>query len=478
MIFKGRNKHLLLYLIAISGFCTGQQRSYVLDSISEPFFFVLDQNSNPSFYSKDRHYHFENGRFNYHQIDNVFDSIEAVKNKSQVDFSLTQLNNKKLLTLNGLGIVIQYDENGFTRLDTSSELRNNFRSNFFTYKDNLFSYGGYGYWSYHANLLFYNDINREWNNYNVEDGFFPEGRAYAYGKAIDNKFIFFGGKMNSGYSNELIEFDFERDQYFKIGTVRKYFGDTIVAPFHEVSIDRSKSLFFSIARIHRKKFLNLIDFENLTYARSFMPDFFKDFNDRYPILKSGDSLYYITSSNNKTYLNAYPTSKILENFSNPTALIDPRDKVIWFTKWFLIAVFSLLLLRVIWVLVKRGKVINNRVLLQANYVNFKSDLLILDDLETDVLNYLLQNQCRCALEDLFKLEVLDQYTLSYKKNLVIKSVEGLSKKLKKQPLISEKVRLKITKDPKDGRRKIIILKGNLFRYEGWFNYLISYFYRS
>ncbi|MDA0327369.1 MAG: hypothetical protein O3C47_09350, partial [Bacteroidetes bacterium] len=122
----------MLYLIALSGLCMGQQRSYVLDSISEPFFFVLDQNSNPSFYSNDRHYHFENGRFNYHQIDNVFDSIEAVKNKSQVDFSLTQLNNKKLLTLNGLGIVIQYDENGFTRLDTSAELKNNFRSNFFT----------------------------------------------------------------------------------------------------------------------------------------------------------------------------------------------------------------------------------------------------------------------------------------------------------------------------------------------------------
>ena len=456
----------------------GQNKSYVLDSISEPFFFVLDQNENPSFYSTNRHYHFENGQFNFHRIDNVFDSIAAVKNKSQVDFSITQLNDKKLLTLNGLGIVIQYDENGFTRLDSSSELKNNFRSNFFTYKDNLFSYGGYGYWSYHANLLFYNDINREWNNYNVENGFLPEGRAYAYGKAIDNQFIFFGGKMNSGYSSEIIHFDFERDQYVKLGSVRKHFGDTIVAPAYQVSLDRSKSLFFSIGRVHRKKFLTLIDFENLTYGQSFMPDFFKDFNDRYPILKSGDSLYYISNANNKTYLNAYPTSKILESFTNPTALIDPRERVVWFTKWILIVVLFLIFVRIIWVLVQRGKVINNRVLLQANYLNFKSDLLILDELENDVLNYLLQNQCRCNLEDLFKLDALDKYTLSYKKNLVIKSLEGLVKKINQQPLISEKVQLRITNDPNDRRRKIIVLKGAIFKYEGWFNYLISYFYRK
>ena len=456
----------------------GQHRSYVLDSISEPFFFVLDQNSNPSFYSKNRHYHFENGRFDNHRIDKVFDSIEAVKDKSQFDFSLIQLNDQKLLTLNGLGIVIQYDENGFERLDVSAELKNNFGSNFFTYKDNLFSYGGYGYWSYHANLLFYNGINREWNNYNIDEGFIPEGRAYAYGKAIEDTFYFFGGKKNSGYSNEMIKFDFKSNQYYYKGHVGKYFGDTITAPFHQVSVDRSKTLFFSIARIHRKKFLTLIDFENLTYAKSFVPDFFKDFNDRYPILKSEDSLYFITSANNKNYLNAYPTSKILENFTNPLPLIDHRDKVIWYTKLILLAVLSLIFLRVISILIARRKIIKNRVLLKTNYLNFKSDLLILDELQTDVINYLLRNQCRCSLKDLFILEALEEYTLSYKKNMVTKSVKDLSKKINQQPLISEKVQLKIEKAPNDGRRKIIVLKGSIFKYEGWFNYLMSYFYRS
>ena len=149
-------KYCFLGLLLFGVLCNAQRRDFPIDFISEPFFFTLDENQKPSFYSGKNHYHFQNGVFTNHSIQKPFNEIEGVKNKKQIDFEFLTHNGLKYFILKGLGIVLKVDESGFKRIDKSLELRNNFASNFFSYKENIFSYGGYGYWNYHQNLLFYN----------------------------------------------------------------------------------------------------------------------------------------------------------------------------------------------------------------------------------------------------------------------------------------------------------------------------------
>jgi len=465
-------KYCFLGLLLFGVFCNAQRRDFPIDFISEPFFFTLDENQKPSFYSGKNHYHFQNGVFTNHSIQKPFNEIEGTKNKKQIDFEFLTHNGLKYFILKGLGIVLKVDESGFKRIDKSLELRNNFASNFFSYKENIFSYGGYGYWNYHQNLLFYNSQNAEWNNFNIDQGFIPEGRAYAFGKLINDRFVFLGGKTNSGFSKEIIEFDFTNNSYKLLGSVDIKFKDTLSAPNLFSSISKNENLYFFNKKSEKE--LSLIDFEKLTFSSIKNNDLLKNLNSNYPILSANDSIYFISEINGENNLTTLPLNYLVSFFPERKSLVNIREKVVYVTEYILIILISFLLLLVILRLYNISRRIRGQVLLKGNYLSFRGDIIILSLLELEILEKLILNN-HLFLDELYKLDSLEKYANSYKKNLIIKTLKELKQRIKSQSFLSKKLKLEISSDSDDKRRKVIFLKGSIVPYSGWFNYLIPSF---
>jgi len=465
-------KYCFLGLLLFGVFCNAQRRDFPIDFISEPFFFTLDENQKPSFYSGKNHYHFQNGVFTSHSIKETFNEIQGTKNKKQIDFEFLTHNGLKYFILKGLGIVLEVDESGFKRIDKSLELRSNFASNFFSYKENIFSYGGYGYWNYHQNLLFYNSQNAEWNNFNIDQGFIPEGRAYAFGKLINDRFVFLGGKTNSGFSKEIIEFDFTNNSYKLLGSVDIKFKDTLSAPNLFSSISKNENLYFFNKKSEKE--LSLIDFEKLTFSSIKNNDLLKNLNSNYPILSANDSIYFISEINGENNLTTLPLNYLVSFFPERKSLVNIREKVVYVTEYILIILISFLLLLVILRLYNISRRIRGQVLLKGNYLSFRGDIIILSLLELEILEKLILNN-HLFLDELYKLDSLEKYANSYKKNLIIKTLKELKQRIKSQSFLSKKLKLKISSDSNDKRRKVIFLKGSVVPYSGWFNYLIPSF---
>ncbi|PWT96571.1 MAG: hypothetical protein C5B52_15440 [Bacteroidetes bacterium] len=118
----------------------------------------------------------ENLYFNNHEIATIkWDEYPYVnpvdpKEKRFETFPQALLRNRKGLfaAINGTGRLYKAVRNNqqisFERLDSTFYFGNNFRSLIFSYKDTIYSLGGYGFWKANGLLRYYSEARKEWEN--------------------------------------------------------------------------------------------------------------------------------------------------------------------------------------------------------------------------------------------------------------------------------------------------------------------------
>jgi len=449
-----------------------QEKIYSLESFPSEFFFAYDSDQKPSIYTDSLHFHLTDKGFVSHPIKGLFKDIEFENQKIQKDFSLLDTPEGQLMILNGLGIVIKVDENGFTRLDRSYELRNNFNAIMFYYDGKIFCHGGYGYWQYHDYIIFYNFGLQEWKSYPISSSYKPKGRAYHFGAITGDNYIFIGGQSENGFLKSIERLNFLENRYEYIGTLSSDFEFNSARPLPIISWGENQKMYFN----QTLKRLLVIDFKELKFKESNpIKGIFNNIDSNFPVLTSIDSLYYITLVNEgKRSLVSISKKDLEAHLGDWRDLLSNWDKI---KPFFLAGVYLLIFLivsRSIYLLNKKSKLIRQSVLLQDHYINFRSEIIILENQQLAILKHLIAKG-KVDINDFSKLAVFEKLSESYQKQLIAKNIDKLIRVIKESPEISKAISVKMIQNKKDRRRKIVKLKGHIVIYNGWFNFIVKEF---
>jgi hypothetical protein len=140
----------------------------------------------------------------------------------------------------GGGLLFQYKGDSIERIDNSFPHRNQFSGHFFSYKNEIYLLGGYGYWKSNSILTKFNFTSREWDFVEtlgtppvlgINDGSFVLDNDILYVfdfyqriEDVDNK------------NDDLFEFDLKTLTWTQKGVLNKLFYDDIQRKTFEINI--------------------------------------------------------------------------------------------------------------------------------------------------------------------------------------------------------------------------------------------------
>ncbi len=140
----------------------------------------------------------------------------------------------------GGGLLFHYENNAIERIDNSFPHRNQFSGHFFSYKDDLFLLGGYGYWRSNSLLTKFNFTSKEWDF--VETfGNAPRLGINSGSFVLDNDILYvfdFYQKVEDvdKKNDDLFEFDLKTLKWTQKGVLNKLFYDDIQRKTFQVNI--------------------------------------------------------------------------------------------------------------------------------------------------------------------------------------------------------------------------------------------------
>lgn len=140
----------------------------------------------------------------------------------------------------GGGLLFHYKNNAIERIDNSFPHRNQFSGHFFSYKNELYLLGGYGYWKSNSILTKFNFTSKEWDF--VETfGKAPELGINDGSFVLDNDILYvfdFYQKIADvdNKNDDLFEFNLKTLAWTQKGSLNKLFYDDIQRKTFEINI--------------------------------------------------------------------------------------------------------------------------------------------------------------------------------------------------------------------------------------------------
>lgn len=216
------------------------------------------------------------------------------------DLNYVNLNDKIYLINAGGGYVLEFDYQSLKRIDNSDNLRAYYSSRTFSYKGDLYQFGGYGFFKFNSQLLKYNFKTRDWFLVDVildqDFGFVdPEVLVYQnklliYSKQVFNNF--FGKHLTNPYiyvynfdSKEIDKIRFDNQKFDFL------FGNNVFSSFNRFSLNGS----FYIINYSNPNKIYSFDIINNNYKIITLSS---PINSISNIEILGNDLYYLTSTEN------------------------------------------------------------------------------------------------------------------------------------------------------------------------------------
>ena len=381
--------------------------------------------------------------------------------------------NKPFFIRQALGEVVNLELNQFKRIDFSSKLNSKYGSIKTYYKNQFYSFFGYGIFKYNNTVVQFNLLSKEWNKINPNlKSDVPRARTKPFYHQKDSLMYFLSGENNEGkLSNDIFEFDMTNKRFNKIGQLSSQFKFKTVSSLNRIiRLDDYRSLFF----LNQEKIIILIDFNNFNFSIS--NNFPEITSNNLPIVATRDHIYYLTSEHSGLVsLKKLDKEKLINSFSNFQSLIESKP----FRKRHLAAVIFIFFIIIATLLYGRYnafKKLKDKICLkQGNYLTFKSKILVLSFEESQILDHLISTKSQ-PLNTFFDLECFGDYTQSYRKVYVTKVIDDFIDKLNLAKT-NKHFKISITKEKnlKDKRIVDIKLKGKIKLYQGLLNYLFSSF---
>ena len=371
-----------------------------------------------------------------------------------------------------MGEVFSIKKDSLIRNDFSKQSKAFKGANMIFHQNSIYSFFGYGFFEERNAVTQFDFEIKQWNKVFVDkDSYQPEVRRNSIHHKKGNQVYFLGGTNSNLYQSnnhllDLMTFDFSDKKFSKIGTLKNNLTFFNTNPNNIVHLDDRKSLFF------KEDFICLVDFELLNYRSLSGISGINNFSNKV-IVK--DTLYYLDiKQEGKFEIKNLALSDLLNNFSEPEDLLEKvyitqknRRNIL------LLALIALLLFITIRLFNLR-KFKNIQILKQDQYITFKNIIIPLTVEESGIIDFLMIKPTS-QLNEIFELDVFNEYSDSYVKIYVPKVIDELKRKIENKSNDSDfKLKIAFGKNKFDKRIKEMSLKGDIKIYNGWFLYIFNF----
>ena len=159
-----------------------------------------------------------------HQFTFISDEFKFEQFKDK--FKPISLKNGRIFFIyNGIGEVYELKNDTLQRIDHSFKHENQFDHSLFEYQNTVYSFGGYGLFTFKNIITYFDDINKEWFELIVYNK--PTARRSQYYQIHSNDLYVFGGNNFYGstftHFNDCWRYNFYKNKWYKIGHLKLVF---------------------------------------------------------------------------------------------------------------------------------------------------------------------------------------------------------------------------------------------------------------
>ncbi len=250
------------------------------------------------------------------------------KGFNNLNFKAIEIRNKQYFVLDGGGPILQLQNDSLFRIDNSVDQRNQFGAATFVYKNKLYKYGGYGFWSFKDYISYFDFSSYQWELFKTQSENQPRPRWKAIFALNKNQLYVLGGRSNlpENFMTDVILKDlFVVDLDAKtINTLTPQVNPKTPKGFHThnngFDFDNNR------AYLHNNQ-ITVFDFLNNKFNNYDTNELFVDKSDNVPILNISDTLVFVKKIKGVNKLSFVPLNKIKKGFKESVQLIlDPVEK--------------------------------------------------------------------------------------------------------------------------------------------------------
>ena len=238
---------------------------------------------------------------------------KGLNNNNYIPF---YINNQLHLALNGGGYVLKLSNNRLERIDNSVDQKNQIDAVHVVYKNEMYMYGGYGFWSFKDYITYFDFKMGQWQYLVHNSKYSPSARWKPLFQLIGDKLFVLGGRTSLKKNKDIdivlkdiFIYDFKTKTFEKQGEYNP-----------KIPVKYSNGTGFNmgdkIAYITNDK-ITIIDFVNNEFKVVNTKKLLKNIDFQKPVYEYSDTLYYIKKKKNQKFLSKLPLNK-LEQYNYKT----------------------------------------------------------------------------------------------------------------------------------------------------------------
>lgn len=316
------------------------------------------------------------------------------------------------------GIVLKLTNKSLTRIDNSYNHKMQYGGAVFQYENNIYRYGGYGFFSERDFIVKYDFQTNEWESINITSSLSPIGRFDFAHTIKEDLFVIIGGnKVDPLNRKERLSledswgFSFEEMSWSPILSTKHF--------------NNFNSTFFNIDNkigVRSKKEFLLYDYESFTFEIYDINNTILKLDKRFKIHLHNNKYHFIVNRNNSEKVLINRTKKEFFGNLKSSKKINENNYLIWFVVF--LSVFSLILIHNYF-----NKYLNS-VVLYRNKIKHKRNVIRISNEEYLILSEFISNSNIIENNQIQRLLDKEQYDRSHNIRLKNNLIESLNSKFK------------------------------------------------
>ena len=354
---------------------------------------------------------------NYFKVDvasyNISKPIEFNNNGFDINnFTPFKINDVFYFVQNVGGLVLKLNKNDLIRIDKSFTHKMQISSSIFIYKNEIYRYGGYGFFSVRELIVKFDFETSEWESVKVNRELIPRAR-YSNAFSIDeNNLTIIGGETIDRYNREkrlrltdMWQFSFEELKW-----------SFILDSEDILAIDSDAYIFDNKILFREGNYLKSLNLDSYELSTNNLTNTLLKVSDRFKVHYFDGNFHFVVNRNNgervlisRSKKELLGTSKFLKSLKNKKLLSVNNLIIIGLLLFVIITIFFLM--RYL-----------NTVILKINKIKFRNKTVFISEEEYIVLKEFFRNQNSLENNILQNLVNKDQYERSHnvrrKNNLI------------------------------------------------------------
>ena len=467
----------LLALLGIHGFLSAQEYEFP-EKIDDNFIFFKSKDNKIHVLNRSADYIFEKGKWTKNKLKSKSSKRDSLilfhrKGFNNSNFKALNTENNTYLVLDGGGPILQLKNDSIIRIDNSVEQKNQFGSANFIYKNRIYMYGGYGFWSFKNYISYYDFSSNQWELFKTLSAKQPQSRWKPLFNLVGNKLYVLAGRSShpeNGMTDIILKDMFVIDMDLKTTkTLSNEVNPKTPLLFHShnngFTLDNKRAYLY-------KNSVIAFDFpDNMLYSYK-SNNLFNQKLDGPPVLSLLDTLAFVKKTNGIKKLVLLQTSELKKNLAESFPIfLSPVEKS--YFRQTIFAFLCLFLIVFVYKLFSYKDYINNLIQYDENWFYF-SDKKVRITTEQSQIIKLLERNGEFTSNDLNKIVSKDKKYAKSHLTLLRKNFIKRINQLFSELLVSEQQLITLSKLPNDKRQILYRTSKEISKKESFFKFMFKF----